>query len=137
MIDTNEFENKIKNDEEIDDDINYDKHEAVAVLNNLIEKSVYSKSMIGKLAGLDNYIYEMTSYSNNKNISRDKIIALLIVLKVELDLLQRILKAFGYSPLYVKKKRDLIIFRGITKAKTLHEIEENLDDNGFDLLITK
>ncbi len=128
---TEEFENKIKNNVEVD---NVDYIDSKKLLRKEIVDSYLSISSISTALGMNNYLYEILDMDNKKKYSRDRIIAILIYIKSDIETIQRILQGFGHSKIYVRVERDKIIYEGIYKNKTLLEIENKLCENGFDTL---
>ena len=51
--------------------------------------------------------------------------------------LQYLLKYTGHSPLYVRRKRDVIIWFGLKKGETLETVNENLLCRGLQPLFKK
>ena len=45
--------------------------------------------------------------------------------------LQYLLKYAGHAPLYVRRKRDVVIWFGITKRESLETVNENLTARGL------
>lgn len=127
---TEEFENKIKSNEEVD----IDYIDSKKLLRQEILNSEYSISNINSSLGLNNYLYEILDVNNKKKYSRDYIISILIFINADIEISQRILQGFGHSKLYVRVPRDRIIFEGICKNISLFDIENNLVANGFDPL---
>lgn len=128
---TEEFENKIKNNVEVD---NVDYIDSKKLLRKEIVDSNLSISSISTALGMNNYLYEILDMDNKKKYSRDRIIAILIYIKSDIETIQRILQGFGHSKIYVRVERDKIIYEGICKNNSLLEIENKLCENGFDTL---
>ena len=55
-------------------------------------------------------------------------------MELNLEQVQQLLKAAGYSHLYVKRPFDSIVLYGICKKMTVAQINELLYDYGFDTL---
>lgn len=127
---TEEFENKIKNSEEIE--IEY--IDSKKLLRAEISKTDYSISNISSSLGLNNYLYEILDINNKKKYSRDCIISILVYIKTNIDTTQRILQGFGHSKLYVRVPRDKIIFEGMCRKLDLWDIDNNLVESGFEPL---
>ena len=81
-----------------------------------------------------------TSYVGNiingkkRNPSRDALIAICLAIGTELEEVQYLLKYAGQAPLYVRRKRDVIIWFGFMKHMTLDEVDENLMQRNYRLL---
>lgn len=95
----------------------------------MIEKSGMTKTEIIDRANCGyNYFYCII---NGKKIpSRDKIIELILAMKLSVDDCQKALKFSGRAPLYPRVKRDSIIIFGINNSQTVYEISEALKKNG-------
>ncbi len=134
MKKTIELENQIKKGKSVND-YDLDEKNAKQIIIKLIDESGESKSLIGNETSLGNYIYEITDLTNKKKPARDRLIVLLVYLKADIELISQILKLYGYSPLYVKIKRDYIIYQGIINNRTLDEINDELYQNNENTLI--
>lgn len=133
MKTTDKLEHKIKNKEEVKiDNIN-----PKEILKEEINKSKYSISEINSALGLNNYLYEILDSNNKKRYSRDYIIAILIYIESNLEIIQQVLQGFQHSKLYVRIPRDRIIFEGICNKLHLFDIENNLVENKFEPLFKK
>lgn len=85
-------------------------------------------------SGLDRgYVYEI--FAGKKKASRDKLIAIAFGLHLTLEETQRMLKLAGYSPLYSKSRRDIIIYYSLYHNKSIRDTEIQLYDAGFDPLV--
>lgn len=81
-------------------------------LKGLLLKSKRRKSIIIRSSCLNpSYAYQI--FSGLKRPTRDKLIAILIAMKLSLDEIQQALKHFGYASLYAKNKRDAYIIFAI------------------------
>lgn len=81
-------------------------------LKGLLLKSKRRKSIIIRSSCLNpSYAYQI--FSGLKKPTRDKLIAILIAMKLSLDEIQQALKHFGYASLYAKNKRDAYIIFAI------------------------
>ena len=61
-------------------------------------------------------------------------LALAIGMELELPQVQQLLKAAGYSPLYVKRPFDSVVLYGIFNHLTVAQINELLYDYGMETL---
>ena len=64
------------------------------------------------------------------NPSRDALICICFALAGEEEL-QYLLKYAGHAPLYVRRKRDVIIWFGIKKKESLEMVNDNLVERGL------
>lgn len=71
------------------------------------------------------------------NPSRDTLIKICIACKASLDETQELLKVSGCQPLYVRRKRDVIIWFGIKKGFNVAEIDDELYAHGLKTLNKK
>ena len=65
------------------------------------------------------------------NPSRDAIICICFALGATEEETQYLLKYAGHAPLYVRRKRDVIIWFGLMKGETLETVNENLAKRGL------
>lgn len=131
MKKTEEFENNIKQNDKLIEQDYADIKAAKALLNEIISQNNMSISQLGLTSGLGNYIYEVVNLKNEKVIGRNKLIALLITLKVDLITFDRILQMFSYSKIYARVEFDSIIYHAIDKKLSLDETNILLDKRGF------
>ncbi len=61
-----------------------------------------------------------------KQPSRDSLIRICITIGSTVEETQQLLKYAGYAPLYVRRKRDVIIWFGIMKGEDLDTINHNI-----------
>jgi len=66
-----------------------------------------------------------------RNPSRDALIAICLAIGTELEEVQYLLKYAGQAPLYVRRKRDVIIWFGFMKHMSLDEVEEKLAQRNY------
>ena len=66
-----------------------------------------------------------------KNPSRDALIAICLALGTTVEEVQYLLKYAGHSPLYVRRKRDVIIWFGFMKHKKRIDVDIDLYNYGF------
>ena len=84
-----------------------------------------------------------SSYAGNivrgvtRDPKRDALIAICLTIGTTVEELQYLLKYAGHAPLYVRRKRDVIIWFGFMKNKTVQEIDDILYERGYDLLSSK
>lgn len=67
----------------------------------------------------------------SKNPSRDVLICICFAIGTTFDEVQYLLKYAGHAPLYVRNKRDVIIWFGIMKKESLDVVNDNLEARGF------
>ena len=94
---------------------------------NLIRSHIIKKAEISEIFGFQ-------VLSGTRNPSRNSLLSLCIAMGMSLDETQTTLKIAQYAPLYPKSKRDSIIIFGISKRKSVCEINNELYDNGEETL---
>ena len=72
-----------------------------------------------------------------KDPRRDALIAICLTLGATVEELQYLLKYAGHAPLYVRRKRDVIIWFGFMKHKSVLEVDNILYEKGYTLLSSK
>ena len=104
-------------------------------LEHLLWQYNKDQATVSKLAGLDrSYVGNIVRGKKN-NPSRDALIAICLVLGSTLDEVQYLLKYAGHAPLYVRRKRDVIIWFGFMKNKTINDVDADLFDRGYKTFI--
>lgn len=97
-------------------------------LNQKLKEKELAKSTVIKAAEI-NEIYGYQIFSGKRIPSREKLLCILIGMKLSLPEVQQLLKLAGYAPLYPKNIRDSIIISGLQHSKTVIEINELLYDH--------
>ena len=97
-------------------------------LNQKLKEKELAKSTVIKAAEI-NEIYGYQIFSGKRIPSREKLLCILIGMKLSLPEAQQLLKLAGYAPLYPKNIRDSIIISGLQHSKTVIEINELLYDH--------
>jgi len=114
--------------------LNDDKHIG-NYLNELLQKYKKKASAVSEDAML------ATSYVGNIikgrkcNPSRNALISICLAIGTELEEVQYLLKYGGQAPLYVRRKRDVVIWFGFMKKKTLDEVDEDLKKRNYRPLV--
>lgn len=72
--------------------------------------------------------------SGQKNPSRNSLLCILIALELDIDTCNRTLKKAGFNELYVKNKRDIIIYKGVLQHESVAVINDLLYKEGLELL---
>lgn len=95
-------------------------------LENLLYHYDKKASVVSFDAHLNpSYVGNIINYKKN-NPSRDALICIAFALGASEEELQYLLKYAGHAPLYVRRKRDVIIWFGIMKGETLETVNDNL-----------
>ncbi len=97
-------------------------------LNQKLKEKGLAKSAVIKAAEI-NEIYGYQIFSGKRIPSREKLLCILIGMKLSLPEVQQLLKLAMYAPLYPKNIRDSIIISGLQHSKTVIEINELLYDH--------
>ena len=76
------------------------------------------------------YVGNIINHKKN-NPSRDALICICFAIGTTEEELQYLLKYAGHAPLYVRRKRDVIIWFGIKKQESLQTVSQNIKDRGM------
>lgn len=123
-----EFEKKFS-DEFLDED---------ARIGNYLSDLVYKYDKPASTVSFDAHLHH--SYVGNiingkkNNPSRNALICICFSLGANEEELQYLLKYSGHAPLYVRRKRDVIIWFGLMKGETLEEVNMNLEAHSLPTL---
>lgn len=98
-----------------------------------IEKSGYSKSNIINKSDFS-YCYFYDVINGRKIPGRDKIIRLILTMKLSVDECQEALRISGRSALYPRIKRDSIILFAISNGLSIYQLSELLANAGEEQL---
>jgi len=120
-----EFENKFPPEFLEDDDHigNY--------LGDLLYKYDKKASVISQEAMLTHSYVGNIINGKKRNPSRDALISICLAIGTELEEVQYLLKYAGQAPLYVRRKRDVIIWFGFMKHMSLDEVDEKLSQRNY------
>ena len=69
------------------------------------------------------------------NPGRDALISICLVIGTDLCEVQYLLRYGGQAPLYVRRKRDVVIWFGFRRKRTLMQVDEDLYNHGFRTLM--
>ena len=106
-------------------------------LRALLIKYDKDPSAISKKAGLSfSYVGLITSGKKN-NPSRDALIAICLAIGTTFEEVQYLLKYAGHSPLYVRRRRDVVIWFGFMKGQDIETVDNNLYARGMKTLTKK
>ena len=106
-----------------------------ARIGNYLQDLLFKYDKKASVVSFDAYLNP--SYVGNivngkkNNPSRDALICICFALGATEEELQYLLKYAGQAPLYVRRKRDVIIWFGIMKNESLETVNQNLIDRGF------
>lgn len=68
------------------------------------------------------------------NPSRDALISICLTIGTTIDEVQYLLKYAGHAPLYVRRKRDVIIWFGFMKHRKFCDVDADLHKRGYKTL---
>lgn len=103
------------------------------LLEQLLKESGISKAKAIRNSEMSE-LYAYHIFAGSRIPERGKVLALAIGMGLPLEKIQQLLKAAGYSPLYVKRPFDSIVLYGIFKKMSVAEINELLYDYGMETL---
>lgn len=103
------------------------------LLEQLLQQTGVSKAKAIKNAEMSE-IYGYHIFAGSRIPERGKVLALAIGMGLKLEQVQQLLKAAGYSPLYVKRPFDSVVLYGIIKKMSVAQINELLYDYGMETL---
>lgn len=103
------------------------------LLEQLLQQTGISKAKAIKNAEMSE-IYGYHIFAGSRLPERGKVLALAIGMGLKLEQVQQLLKAAGYSPLYVKRPFDSVVLYGIMKNMSVAQINELLYDYGMETL---
>lgn len=100
-------------------------------LKELVWKYDQDYSAVSLAAGLDrSYVGNIVRGKKN-NPGRNALIAICLALHTTVDEVQYLLKYAGHAPLYVRRKRDVIIWFGFMKQKSLDNVDLDLYERKY------
>ena len=104
-------------------------------LENLLYKYDKKASAVSEDAHLaTSYVGNIVNGKKN-NPSRDKLICICFAIGTTEEEMQYLLKYSGHAPLYVRRRRDVVIWYGIQKGESLETVDYNLKERGMKPLI--
>ena len=100
-------------------------------LNRLLWQYEKDAATISAMAGLNkSYVGNIVRGKKN-NPGRDALIAICLAMGATVEEVQYLLKYAGHAPLYVRRKRDVIIWFGFMKHKSVIEVDLDLAERGY------
>lgn len=99
----------------------------------LIEKSELSKSDIINKSDIG-YTYFYDILRGKKCPSRDKIVRLVLAMKLGLEECQKLMKLYNWAPLYAKDKRDSAMIYAVNKSFSVWQLDDLLAENKLEAL---
>ena len=100
----------------------------------LLGKYDKAASAVSDKAGLSfSYVGLITSGKKN-NPSRDALIAICLAMGTTFEEVQYLLKYAGQAPLYVRRRRDVVIWFGFMKGHNVQTVNTDLYNKGLKML---
>ena len=132
---TDELMTALKNEtDSVENYLDENRDELIKIDIRSLWSEMIKKSGLTKTDIIDSsdcgYNYFYCIINGRKTPSRDKIIELVIAMKLSVDDCQKLLKLNEKAPLYPRIKRDSIIIYGIENGQTVFEISDTLKKNG-------
>lgn len=104
-------------------------------LEELLSKYDKRASAISEKAGLATAYVGLIINGKKNNPSRDALISICLAIGTTFEEVQYLLKYAGHAPLYVRRKRDVVIWFGFAKGQDIHTVNGNLIERGMRPLI--
>ena len=96
-------------------------------LHSFYKRSKLKKAALARMAGMSE-VYLHQVFAGRRNPSRNRLFCLCISMKLTLEETQQLLKLAGYSPLYLRVRRDAILCYGLLHQMTWQEINSRLEE---------
>lgn len=110
-----------------------DERDFVSYLNSLIRASALSNAKIISLSNIERtYYYQILN--GTRTPGKDKVVALALVLKLDLEKTNRLLKLSKNASLYPKIKRDAVIMYCLGNKYDVYKTNLYLLDHGYEVL---
>ena len=104
-------------------------------LQELLWKYDKAAASVSLEAGLArSYVGNIINGKKN-NPGRDALISICLAIGTDLNEVQYLLRYGGHAPLYVRRRRDVVIWFGFRKKRTLMQVDEDLYNHGFRTLM--
>lgn len=104
-------------------------------LDHLLQKYDQKASVVSVNAMLAaSYVGNIVN-GKKRNPSRDALISICLAIGTSVEEVQYLLKYAGQAPLYVRRKRDVVIWFGFMKRMSLDQVDEKLREREFRPLI--
>ena len=134
-----QFINKYKSFEEFErewsDELLNEDTRVGSYLNTLLIKYDKAAAAVSKDAGLAfAYVGNIINGKKN-NPSRNVLISICFAIGTSFEEAQYLLKYAGHAPLYVRRKRDVVIWFGLMKHQDLRTVNDLLVERGMQPLI--
>lgn len=112
--------------------VDYEQVDVIEIVKARVkELGISNKELATKLSVSESYISKMLK---GERVTRDNVIKLAVVLRLDLEQTNQILKYLAMHILYVKDNRDAVIIFGIHNNQTIEQINEQLRTQNIKLL---
>lgn len=106
-------------------------------IDDLLWKYGKNQATVSEMAGLSrSYVGNIVRGRQNEP-ERDVLIAICLAIGTTIDEVQYLLRYSGHSPLYVRRRRDVVIWFGFMKHMSVISVNLELDRLGLDTLEPK
>ena len=106
-------------------------------LQELLFKYDKKAAAVSEDAGLAASYVGLIINGKKNNPSRDALISICLAIGTEFDEAQYLLKYAGQAPLYVRRKRDVVIWFGFMKGQDIDTVNGKLTQMGLKPLISE
>ncbi len=103
-------------------------------LSQLLDKYDKKAAVVSVDAGFSHGYVGNIINGIRDNPSRDVLICICLTIHATFDEVQYLLKYAGHAPLYVRNRRDVVIWFGIMKGEDVDTVNENLKKRGMEPL---
>ena len=100
-------------------------------LYHLLEKYNISPNKASLMIGKSHSYVGKIANGKETNPSRDVLLAICVCIGATIEETQILLRYAGKSPLYARRKRDVIIWFALKKKQNLHNLNIYLEDKGY------
>ncbi len=103
--------------------------ELPALLQETINRSGLSRAEVARRSGLNTvYVYQI--FSGQRRPSRESLLCLCFAMELRAAQTQKLLLHAGYGQLYVRNRRESVIYYALDNALTLESVNQQLDALG-------
>lgn len=100
-------------------------------LSHLLDRYGVSANKASLMIGKSHSYVRKIVNGDELNPSRDILLALCVYLGTTVEEAQILLRYSGKSPLYARRKRDVIVWFALRKNQKLYDLNIYLEDNGY------
>ena len=103
-------------------------------LRELLDKYDKDSAAVSREAGLSFSYVGLIINKKKNNPSRDALTAICLAIGTTFEEAQYLLKYAGHAPLYVRRRRDVVIWFGFMKGQDIGTVNDNLYTRGMKTL---